>query len=275
MVQQITFSSVAVLQMAFLLNWSTDFAVAQFGGLKANEDFLWVVPHELRFSDAGAGDQKEDLYAKRLAKGNAKARVTAAAALWSGHSRTHAKSVVEFLAKDGIISDEFLALRKRVEDDLSPKAILIGLETDDPRWAAWRAGLRPHAELVPALLAALKDKPKYRPEITLALGQSRDKRAFAPLAEMLKSDGNRSAGDAAHALGLLGNSEAEPLLIQSLSNGGGWVKLQASIALGKIGTDAAIPELERIVKSDENFSLLGGKVCAREAIKEITKRQKR
>ena len=94
MVRQITFPTVAVLQMAFLLNWSTDFAVAQFGDLKANEDFLWVVPHELRFSDAGAGDQKEDLYAKRLAKGNAKARVTAAAALWSGHSRTHAKSVV-------------------------------------------------------------------------------------------------------------------------------------------------------------------------------------
>ena len=80
----------------------------------------------------------------------------------------------------------------------------------DYLWGTWLAFLRPHEQVVPTLLAALKDKPdrtlpagrkgksEFFSETMLALGNSGDARALKPLLELLKSDDYRIAGDAAN-----------------------------------------------------------------------------
>ena len=45
-------------------------------------------------------------------------------------------------------------------------------------------------------------------------------------------------------------------MIETLSKESGWAMLHACLALEKIGTAAAIPELDRIVKSNEYFGAL-------------------
>jgi HEAT repeat protein len=182
--------------------------------------------------------------------------------------------VLTFVSETGRSGNDFVALQKEVEDDLGPTAILCGLRESDYRWATWRAGLRPHKDLVPTLLAGLEYKPEYRPETILALGQSRDKRALDPLFGLLKSGDYRAAGDAAQALGYLGDPEAEPKLIEALSLQG-WPQLNACGALAKLGTDAAVPALKKLAESNEYTGALAVNHMARVAIESIARRRNR
>ena len=141
------------------------------------------------------------------------------------------------------------------------------LKDGDYTWGTWLAFLRPHNDLVPALLAALKDRPDARPETMLALGNSGDPRALDPLLALLKSKDYRTAGDAAQALGYLGDPKAEPALIEALA-GKGWPQLQASQALAIVGSPKALPGLEKLANGGSAGALnIAG--AARDAIVRI------
>ena len=109
----------------------------------------------------------------------------------------------------------------------------------------------------------------------LALGNSGDRRALDPLLDLLKSKDYRTAGFAAQALGYLGDADAEPHLIEVLRGDNGWCQVKASVALGKFGSAKALPALEKLAKCDEYTGALSVKGCAAEALKSITKREKR
>ncbi len=158
---------------------------------------------------------------------------------------------------------------------MRPQAVLRELQKGDYLWGTWLAFLRPHNDLVPALLAGFKDKPDEQPETTLALGNSGDPRALEPLLELLKSKEYRKSGDAAQALGYLGSAEAEPALIEALSQDNGWLRIKASAALAKLGSRKALAALEKLANSDEYTGALNVKGTVAEAIKSIEKRHKR
>jgi hypothetical protein len=234
-------------------------------------------PPQLQFSDArgiGPDEERESQLAATLARADPAARLAAARELWRGHSRTHSRAVLTFAYWSGRKDDDFRSLRREVDGDLNPSTILRGLREGDYRWAAWRAGLRPHKDLVPVLLDALKDRPDYHSETILALGQSRDERALKTLVALLKGGDYRDAGDAAQALGLLGDPRAEPALIEALSAGAGWARVHSCIALAEVGTPAAVPALERLAKSDEYTGALAIKQMAQLALDRIAERTK-
>ena len=93
--------------------------------------------------------------------------------------------------------------------------------------------------------------------------------------ELLKSDDYRIAGDAANALGYLGNAEAEPKLIEALGGDNGWRQVNACGALAKFGSPKALPALEKLAKDDRYTGALDVKGMAKDAIERITKREKR
>ena len=236
--------------------------------------FVQSTPHQLQFSCARGLNRDETDLAERLAKGEPDERLVAARALWKGRSRLHATEVLKFLAgpPDGA---EFRAFRREVEAALQPPAVLLELQKGDYRWGSWLAFLRPHKDLVPALLAGLKDQPELIEETVLALGNSGDRRALDPLVKLLQSKDSVTAGFAARALGYLGDADAEPHLIEALSSGHNWRQVNASVALAKFGSPKALPALEKLAKSDEYTGALAVKGCAADAVESITKREKR
>src|SRR5262249_32739670 len=153
----------------------------------------------------------------------------AARELWAGHSRRQATNVLKYLAGPPPGGEGFRKLQREVEAALQPQAVLRELKEGDYLWGTWLAFLRPNEQLVPTLLGGLKDKPvrglllggkgksEFFPETILALGNSGDARALEPLVELLRSDDYQIAGDAAKALGYLGNAEVEPKLIEALA----------------------------------------------------------
>jgi WD40 repeat protein len=144
------------------------------------------------------------------------------------------------------------------------------MKEGDYAWGAWLAFLRPHKDLVPALLAALKDRPNDLPETSLALGNSGDPRALEPLLALVKAKDYRASGDAAFAIGYLGDPKAEPVLIQALTESG-WPQLQASRALAVLGSSKALPALEKLADEGSRGALnITG--MARDAIVRIERR---
>ena len=170
---------------------------------------------------------------------------------------------------------EFRAFHREVEAALQAPAVLLELQKGDYRWGTWLAFLRPHTDFVPVLLAGLKDQPELLRETVLALGNTGDPRALAPLVKLLASKDNRTAGFAAQALGYLGNAEAEPQLIEALGTGTSWRQVKACGALARMGSGKALPALEKLAKSDEYTGALNVKGCAADAVTSITKREKR
>jgi hypothetical protein len=236
--------------------------------------FTEVLPDELQFSDAIAFHEVEAALAKKLAVGDSTEQLSAARALWEGHSRKSAANVVRFAVGPPPGGNAFRAFQREVEAALQPDAILREIDGGDYRWGTWLAFLRPHKELVPTLLAGLRDKRQWRPETVLALGNCGDPRALEPLVTLLKSGGYRTPGDAAQALGYLGLPEAEPSLVEALAKENPWLRVKACDALAKIGTHRAVPAMERLAKDNRYTGLLDVKGMAEYAIERIAKRQR-
>jgi hypothetical protein len=274
---------------------TTGEAKAQFPDPKRPQEqrktprFSWqhLNPPELQFGCFGTSDPEEEKLAELLAKGEPHERLVAARGLWEGHSRRQASNVLKYLAGPPPGGEGFRKLQREVEGSLQPQAILRELKEGDYLWGTWLAFLRPHEQLVPTLLAGLKDKParelgargkgksEFYPETMLALGNSGDARALEPLLELLKSDDYQIAGDAANALGYLGNADVEPKLIEALAWDNGWRQVKACGALGKIGSRKALPALEKVAKDDRYTGALNVTGAAEFAIEWITKREKR
>src|SRR5215208_6262689 len=115
------------------------------------------LPDELQFSDFGHHSEEATALAERLAQRDPDGRLAAACALWRGHSRRYAADVLKYLAGPPPGGEPFRAFQREVEAALRPEAVLKELKDGDYPWGAWLAFLRPHKDLVPALLAALKD----------------------------------------------------------------------------------------------------------------------
>ena len=108
----------------------------------------------------------------------------------------------------------------------------------------------------------------------LALGNSHDMRALQPLLELLESEDNRTAGDAANALGYLGFPEVEPKLIAALAPDNGWRQVNACGALAKLGTARALPALEKLANATSYSGALNVKGMAKYAAESIKNRKK-
>lgn len=231
------------------------------------------LPDELQFGDFGQFDKDEAEFVKALAKGEPHEKVAAARVLWEGHSRRQATYVLVFLAGSPPGGDGFRKLQRDVEACFQPQAVLRELKEGDYLWGCWLAFLRPHQDLVPALLAGIKDQPTMLVEAVLALGNSGDPRAKEPLVELLQGKANRPAMAAARALGYLGGAEAE--LIEALAHKNDEVKVNACGALARTGGKKAIPALEKLATEDRDTGFVNVKGTARYAIDSINKREKR
>lgn len=235
---------------------------------------FYSAPDELQLGDHGTTDSREDELAGTIAKGRPADRVAAARALWAGHSRRHARTVLAFVAGDPPNADGFAALKRDVEADVRPEAVLRELRKEDYRWAAWLAFLRPDTALVLDLLAGLRDRPEHRTETVLALGASRDRRALAPLLGLLKGGDYRATSEAAQALGYLGLPDAEPDLLRVVEKNPGLPSLEACLALGRVGTKKSLPALERLASYKGYTGALNVRGVARRAIAAIEKRER-
>ncbi len=253
---------------------------------KESGRFSWqfLNPTELQFTCSSTSDAEEEELAKSLEMGEPHERLAAARELWDGRSRRQATNVLKYLTARPPGGEGFRKLQRDVEASLRPEAILRKLKDGDYLWGTWLAFLHPHEQLVPTLLEALEDKPglavgkrksEMLPETMLALGNSGDTRALAPLLKLLKSKKYQIAGDAANALGYFGNADTEPMLIEALAWDNVWRQLHASKALGKFGSVKALPALEAVAKDDRYTGGLNVKGSAETAIERIRKRLKR
>jgi hypothetical protein len=231
------------------------------------------LPYELQFSDFGFFDDDEEKYGKELAKGETHERIAAARILWEGHSRIEASNVLKFLAGPPPGGDKFRRLQRDVEASLQPQAILHELKEGDYLWGCWLAFLRPHKDLVPVLLAGLKDEPEMLSATALTLGNSGDPRAKEPLVELLKGKDDKPSMYAANGLGYLGTAEAE--LIDALARKDDLVKTLACRALEQTGSAKALPALEKLAKDDRDTGWVALQRAAKTAIESIKKREKK
>jgi hypothetical protein len=233
-------------------------------------EFIEFEPPELRFGCVPYYSLDEEAYHDLMQLGVDSETTIAARILWNNYSRRFASDVIKF-ASEGKDADT-KRLRATIEDDLRPANVEKLLKEGNYAWAAWLAFLRPNERLVPALIAGLKDQPDYVPETLLALGASRDKRAFEPLIGIVSGKNVRMRGNAASALGRLGLVEAESHLLKALDSESGWVQVNAASALAKVGTKASLPALQKHADSDRYTGALGVKRVSVDAIKQINAR---
>ena len=229
-------------------------------------------PDEFHFSDARGIWGTESDWSRLLADGDLGLRITAAGVLWQKHSGLFSRQVLKFLDEEMSESNEMQTLRRKVEESFQPDSILRELREGDYGWGAWLAFLRPDAGFVPTLLENLDTNAKHRAETLMALGKTRDRRAFEPLRKFLQSGEDRISGFAAEALGHLGLSEGEPLLIDALASDNGWLQVNACQGLSRIGTRRSIPALERLATDDRYTGALSIREMARRAIESVNAR---
>lgn len=152
--------------------------------------------------------------------------------------------------------------------------------------AIWVLRLLGDTHAVPVLLAALTDEqPDVRQGAALALGSLADRRAVAPLIDILQADtkarvrqvaahalrwfGDTAAidplvralqdrdedvavrGEAAESLGEVGARQALPPLLAALADPSDEIRLWSAFALGVLGDVRALPELERVAATDQ------------------------
>jgi HEAT repeat protein len=102
-----------------------------------------------------------------------------------------------------------------------------------------------------------------------SLGRRRVTESVEPLAKVLAIEKGTLAETAARALGMTARPEAEPPLIDTLERGGERLKLAAALALGRVGSAAAVAPLRRLEATSPEGGL---RRAAREAIAEIQER---
>ena len=236
----------------------------------ARKAFAQSDPAELQFSCAITYDPHEDLWHKLLKCESSDVSAVAAQVLWRGHSRRYARQILRAAARDNTDGPAWNEARQLIEQSLQPEMILKEINGNDRSWGLWLAALRPDASLVPALLAAHEREPTDH--TTYALGASRDARAYEPLIAQFRTGDYRTSGQAAQALGLLGMPEAEAALLERLDGLGPWPQAKACTALGKIGSGAAIDQLE-LLALPRYTGAINVSRCAAIALEQIRQRQ--
>lgn len=184
----------------------------------------------------------ESDWSHMLADGDLSLRIKAAGILWQKHSGLFSREILKFLDVEASHSDEMQNLRREIEESFLSANILRELHEGDYAWEAWLAFLRPDAQFVPTLLEHLDSKAEHRPATLMALGKTRDRKAFEPLRRFLQSDEYIASGFAAEALGILGFADGEPLLIEALSSDNTWLQVNACQGLALIGTRRAMAQ---------------------------------
>jgi hypothetical protein len=234
--------------------------------------FSQSIPGELLRGSSWRLDGEEETLVQTLREGNPEEQLAAARALWRGHSRRYASQVLKFLADPPQGGEAYRAFQREVEATLEPQAIRRQLKWGDYPWGTWLAFLRPHKELVPALLEGLKDRPED-PETILALGNSGDPRVLPLLLKLLEVKDFTTPGHAAQALGYLGSPEAEPALLKALNADNPWLQVKACGALAKIGTRRAVPALKQLARDDSSHGIMNVRSRAQDALERIAKRE--
>ena len=106
---------------------------------------------------------------------------------------------------------------------------------------------------VPLLTALSDENTEVRLRAAVALGNLKDAKAVAQLSEMVENplelDSVRDAAVA--ALGNIGDKSAEDVLIRALNIRVGNISKNAIVALGKLESEAAIPELVAILEDKQ------------------------
>lgn len=246
--------------------FAEDWRIGRFGS---------STPNELQFSCARGLRADETRLEKFLEDGTPDEKVRAASELWHGHSRPNATAILDFVRGPAVPGEEFGKLKRDVEASLEPAAIVEDLKGERYEWAAWRAGLRPHKDLVVPMLEAINRKLDHPEAIAFALGQSKDARAFDALVSRLKSKDIVLAGIAAGALGELGSQDAQPALVEALSrDDSSWVQAKACQALGKVGTSWALPMLKKLADDTSYQGTINLSGMAAEAIRQIRARER-
>jgi len=144
------------------------------------------------------------------------------------------------------------ALQVRMTDDMHGD----GFGPSCPSYVHTRAAVEALAALgpagVPALLEALDWTYGHTADYAaLALGKTKDPRAFEPLLELLRHPDYRTRHHAAVALGDLGNAKARPMLRARLQDESGYVRAAAAEALWRLGERDVLPVLSDVLVHGE------------------------
>ncbi|MEH1861114.1 MAG: HEAT repeat domain-containing protein, partial [Nostoc sp.] len=111
-----------------------------------------------------------------------------------------------------------------------------------------------NSQMSQKLIAALKDSDfDVRGNAASALGKIGNAEAVQKLIAALKDSESYVRGNAASALGKIGNAEAVPELIAALKDSDSYVRGNAASALGKIGNAEAVPELIAALKDSDSY----------------------
>lgn len=130
------------------------------------------------------------------------------------------------------------------------------LENDadsDVVWEAARAlsNLPGTARRIEALLQT-SNEPERMTAMVWALGNIGERRSVSPLIRILQdtSANPRLRGHAAEALGSCGDRAASQVLIEGLADAAPEVRFWSAFALGELGEERALPDLESLAESD-------------------------
>lgn len=150
--------------------------------------------------------------------------------------------------------------RSHLRDLLELPGCIKDLKSDHStsgKSAVWRLYRIKDPRVVPALIAALKNKDSsyainvIRKHAAKALGLLKDRRAVPDLIALLKDDWAHI--EAAKALGKIKDIRAVPYLIAWIKDGSRetWTRrITATVALGNIGDVRAVPALRALLKKD-------------------------
>jgi len=153
--------------------------------------------------------------------------------------------------------------------------VLAALIGDDSAPAPLRAAaLRslaeasPYPKIAPCLARALTDRDEGLLEVAVTVaGEARDRSTLVRICGLAQTNAPRLAEAVAVALGRLGDSRAEPSLLNLLVHESTEAGLAAARALGEVGTIQAIEPLMSLAEGTRARGAL--KAAARDAIRKI------
>ncbi|MDI6735789.1 MAG: HEAT repeat domain-containing protein [bacterium] len=162
-----------------------------------------------------------------------------------------------------IISTLFLSLsnvgceKQTSKEAAIPQELIAGLKSKDvtvrKNTAVILGAMGSKKALEPLLLTIKDENWQVRREVVKALGKLKDKRATTPLINVLNDDPMWIVqGNAACALGELGNGRVIRILIQALSNKQPFVRENAACSLGKLKSNRAIKPLIKLLCDEDS-----------------------
>lgn len=182
--------------------------------------------------------------------------------------------------KDGSLNSETRLsacwLLGQLRDKRSVAALLVAFSDCKLSWEAAKAlGIINSKRAVKPLINSLLQgrETEQRAAAAYALGLLADERGIDPLVKVLNdpSIDERVRGHAAEALVHAGDARAVDQLIMALADHSAEVRFWAVFALGQLRNKKALPELKRLLATDQGMSAGGEKVSdeARKAIANI------